>query len=72
LKKIKKFTKIFSAFAFFKAPCTLYCGGIKKIIKILHSNVFVFASLLHIKIHKNMWAHEGPHISEKPKKEVGT
>jgi hypothetical protein len=44
----------------------------KKIIKILHSNVFVFASLLHIKIHKNMWAHEGPHISEKPKKEVGT
>lgn len=26
------------------------------------------ASLLHIKIHKNTWAHEGPHISEKPKK----
>jgi hypothetical protein len=27
------------------------------------------ASLFHIKIHKNTWAHEGPHISEKkPKK----
>jgi hypothetical protein len=26
------------------------------------------ASLLHITIHKNTWAHEGPHISEKTKK----
>jgi hypothetical protein len=26
------------------------------------------ASLLHIKIHKNTWAHEGPHISETPKR----
>jgi hypothetical protein len=36
--------------------------------KKLHSHVFVLASLLHIKIHKNAWAHEGPHISEKPKR----
>jgi hypothetical protein len=29
---------------------------------------------LHIKIHKNVWAHEGPHISyiKKTQKEVGT
>jgi hypothetical protein len=26
------------------------------------------ASLLYIKIHKNTWAHEGPHILEKPKR----
>jgi hypothetical protein len=43
-----------------------------KQINNLHSHVFVLASLLHIKIHKNMWAHEGPHISEKTQKEVGT
>jgi hypothetical protein len=29
------------------------------------------ASLLLIKIHKNMWAHEGPHISEKNPKRSG-
>jgi hypothetical protein len=35
----------------------------------LHSHVFVLASLLHIKIYKkHTWAHEGPHISENPKK----
>jgi hypothetical protein len=36
----------------------------------MHSHVFVLASLLHIKTHKNLntWAQEGPHISEKPKK----
>jgi uncharacterized membrane protein len=33
---------------------------------------FVLASLLHTKIQKNTWAHEGPHISEKTQKEVGT
>jgi hypothetical protein len=32
---------------------------------------FHLASLLHIKIHKNTWAHEDPHISEKTQKEVG-
>jgi hypothetical protein len=64
--------KIFSAFAFFKAPCTPYRGGVKNIIiKILHSHVFVLASLLHIKIHKNTWAHEGPHISKKKPKRSG-
>jgi hypothetical protein len=68
---LKKIIKIFCAFAFLKAPCTPYRGGIK-IKKKLHSHVFVLASLLHIKIHKNTWAHEGPHISEKTQKEVGT
>jgi hypothetical protein len=65
----KRIIKIFFAVAFFKAPCTLYRGGIKNfcIHMFLH-----LASLLHIKIHKNMWAHEGPHISEKTQKEVGT
>jgi hypothetical protein len=49
---------------------TPYRGGIKKIKK-LHSHVFVLASLLHIKVHKNTWAHEGPHISEKTQKRSG-
>jgi hypothetical protein len=41
-------------------------------IKKLHSHVFVLASILRIKIHKNTWAYEGPHILEKTQKEVGT
>jgi hypothetical protein len=28
-------------------------------------------SLFHIKIHKNMWVHEGPHILEKITKRSG-
>jgi hypothetical protein len=68
---LKKIIKIFSACAFFKAPCTPYRGGIKNNKK-LHSEVFILAPLFHIKFHKkNTWAHESPHISKKTQKTSG-